>query len=58
MTRIRHKGNSGPGGGAKPPYNGGKAFRLGWPCILPYQMKFTKKRDWESEWHAAKKGAK
>lgn len=34
----------------KPPYYGGSAFRMGWPCVPPYQMKRRKKQTWIAEW--------
>jgi hypothetical protein len=46
---VRHRGNSGPPK-AKPPYDGGLAFRMGWPCVAPYQLKRAKKFEWHKAW--------
>ena len=37
----------------KPPYNGGRAQRMGWPCEPPYQMKWAKKCRWRADWRRA-----
>lgn len=46
---MKHHGNSGPDR-AKPPYRGDVAFRMGWPCEPPYQMKRAKKSAWIKAW--------
>jgi hypothetical protein len=52
---MRRRGNSGPKGGAKPPYDGATAFRMGWPPVPPFQMKARCKARWMAAYKAAEK---